>query len=54
MNVTLKNVVERLFPSQYAERLREATAQRAAWAAKVPLFCMANLLFPHQVSAAQW
>lgn len=50
VNVTLKNLIQALFPAQYAARLAEAVAERRDWDAKVPLFCMAGTFFPGQVS----
>lgn len=49
VNVTLRNVLELLFPAHYAERVVEAQQERAMWDSKMPVFCMAQPLFPGQV-----
>jgi hypothetical protein len=49
VNIALRNLVERLFPAEYAAREAEAEEARRDQAAKLPLFCMTEPLMPNQV-----
>ena len=53
VNISLRNVIEQLFPDVSQQRRAEAQEARLAWRCKVPLFCMASPLMPGQVRAGR-
>ena len=44
----LRNVIQKLFPAQYALREVEAAEERERWASTMPLFSLDDALFPGQ------